>query len=194
LASGWDGTRPLIDPFAGSGTIPIEAALLARRIAPGLARRFSAERWPSMPPAVWEGARGRARARILPRLPAPILGADRDPGALAAAEANAERAGVAGDVAWVRQAISMLSASRQDSVIVTNPPYGDRIGDRAGLRNLYARLGAVARERLPDGSLTLLVAHPEHRRALGMELAQVFATENGGIPVVCLSGPVGPSA
>jgi putative N6-adenine-specific DNA methylase len=190
LASGWDGDRPLIDPFTGSGTIPIEAALLARRIAPGLARRFAAERWPSMPAAIWETARSEAKARVRPTVPVPIVGGDRDAGAIAAAEANAERAGVAGDVTFLEQSVSALAAGAPDAAVVTNPPYGDRVGDRGALRDLYARLGTVARERLPEGTVTLLVAHPEHRRALGLDLAPAFQTENGGIPVVCLSGPV----
>jgi len=191
LASGWEGDRPLIDPFTGSGTIPIEAALLARRIAPGLARRFAAERWPSMPAGIWDEARNEARARVRSSVGAPILGGDRDAGAIAAAEANAQRAGVAGDVRFVTRSVSALATTAPNAAVVTNPPYGDRIGDRAGLRDLYARLGTVARERLPAGTVTLLVAHPEHRRALGLDLPPAFQTENGGIPVVCLNGPVG---
>ncbi len=194
LASGWDGGRPLIDPFTGSGTIPIEAALLARRIAPGVARRFAAERWPSMPAGIWERARNEARARVRSSVGAPILGGDRDAGAIAAAEANAQRAGVAGDVRFATRSVSALATTAPNAAVVTNPPYGDRIGDRAGLRDLYARLGTVARERLPAGTVTLLVAHPEHRRALGLDLPPAFQTENGGIPVVCLSGPVGSPA
>ena len=191
LASGWDGRRPLIDPLTGSGTIPIEAALLARRIAPGLRRRFAAERWPFLPSGAWERARTRAEAAVLPAAPGPIVGADRDAGAIAAALANAARAGVAADVRFLNQPISALAAEAPDAALVTNPPYGERVGDRAALRDLYARLGRVARERLPAGTLTLLVAHPEHRRALGLDLSPVFRTENGGIPVECLSGPLG---
>ena len=109
VASGWNGSAPLVDPMCGSGTIPIEATLLARRIAPGMARRFAFMDWPGFDQSAWERLVQLARERVLPHAPAPILGSDRDAGAVAASVANAERAGVAGDIEWCRAAISASS-------------------------------------------------------------------------------------
>ncbi|HRQ79223.1 MAG TPA: THUMP domain-containing protein, partial [Gemmatimonadaceae bacterium] len=95
-AARYDASQPLVDPFCGSGTLLIEAAMMARRIAPGSWRSFAAERWPELPAEAWSRARADAAAQVLPRAAAPIVGADRDAGAVAAALANAERAGVRG--------------------------------------------------------------------------------------------------
>src|SRR5690606_2711512 len=112
LSSGWDGRAPLVDPFCGSGTIPIEAALLARRIPPGLAgpghapRRYAFQGWPDFDAALWDDVVARAREAILPATPAPILGSDRNGGAIRAARSNAARAGVDGDVAFDMRTLS----------------------------------------------------------------------------------------
>ncbi|MBS1241551.1 MAG: methylase, partial [Gemmatimonadetes bacterium] len=93
LGAGWDPRTPLVDPFCGSGTIPIEAALLARRIPPGRHRSFAFMRWPGFDAASWQALLARADAESLPQASAPIVGADRDAGAIRASVANAERAG-----------------------------------------------------------------------------------------------------
>ena len=192
--SGWDGRAPLVDPFCGSGTIPLEAALIARRIAPGLHRRFAFERWPGFDGDRWRSLVADARDRILPRARGPILGFDRDAGSVAAARANAERAGVAADVRFEARAISALPPPGEPGHLVTNPPYGIRMGDRRSLRNLFARFGAVAAERCPESTLTVLLAAPEHRYAIGLPLADRFQTTSGGVVVRCVSGPIGPQA
>jgi putative N6-adenine-specific DNA methylase len=190
VASGWDATVPLLDPMCGSGTIPIEAARLARRMAPGLDRRFAFERWQGFAAEAWEAVRGAARARVLPRTPSSIQGSDRDAGAVAAAAANAERAGVAGDIEWRRAAVSAIEPPPTPGWIVTNPPYGARVGDRERLRDLYAQLGNVARRRCPGWGVALLSAHAELERQTGLGLAPVFGTANGGIRVRLVRGAV----
>jgi putative N6-adenine-specific DNA methylase len=190
VGSGWDGTAPLVDPMCGSGTIPIEAALLARRIPPGMARRFAFMRWPGFDESVWEQLVRQARERMLLRAPAPILGSDRDAGAVAASAANAERAGVAGDIEWRRAAISAMAPPPGPGWIVTNPPYGVRVGERRRLRDLYAQLGNVARRCCPGWEVALLAAHPELERQTGLERAVRFTTENGGIRVRLVEGRV----
>jgi putative N6-adenine-specific DNA methylase len=106
LAAGYDGSGPLVDPLCGSGTIAVEAALIARRLAPGRHRRFAFERWPSFDAGRWRRLLAEADAAALPAAPAPILASDRDAGAIEATLANAARAGVAGDLTVVRQALS----------------------------------------------------------------------------------------
>jgi putative N6-adenine-specific DNA methylase len=190
VGSGWDGSAALVDPMCGSGTIPIEAALMARRVPPGMARPFAFMRWPGFDPSAWERLVRQARERVLPRSTVPILGSDRDAGAVAASRANAERAGVAEDIEWRRAAISAMAPPPGQGWIVTNPPYGVRVGERRDLRDLYAQLGNVARRCCPGWELAFLAAHPELERQTGLEQAVRFTTENGGIRVRLLRGRV----
>ena len=189
-AAGWDGVAPLLDPMCGSGTISIEAALLARHIPPGLGRGFAFERWPGFDADAWEAVRATARGRILPHAPSLIQGSDRDAGAVAAATANAERAGVSGDIQWRRAAISAIEPPPTPGWIVANPPYGVRVGDRQRLRDLYAQLGNVLRRHCLGWRVALLSTHAELERQTGLELAQAFSTENGGIRVRLMCGVV----
>lgn len=190
LAVGWTGAVPLVDPLCGSGTIPIEAALLARRVAPGLRRAFALERWPSFDAATLRAAVARAEERMLPRAPVPIVGADRDAGAIAAAAANAARAGVVEDIGFRRAAISALEPPPGLGVIVTNPPYGVRVGRSRDLRDLYARLGQVLRRRCPGWGVALLSARVELAAQLGLDLSTALTTTNGGLRVRLLTGAV----
>jgi putative N6-adenine-specific DNA methylase len=188
--SGWDGSAPVVDPMCGSGTIPIEAALMARRIPPGMARPFAFMRWPGFDRSAWERLVEHAREDVLPRPPSAILGSDRDAGAVAASVANAERAGVAGDIEWGRAAISAMAPPLGPGWIVTNPPYGVRVGERRDLRDLYAQLGNVARRCCPGWEVAFLAAHQELERQTGLEQAVRFTTENGGIRVRLVQGKV----
>ena len=190
LAACWNGAVPLVDPLCGSGTIPIEAALLARRVPPGLRRGFALERWPSFDPAVLRAAVAQAEDRILPRAPGPIVGADRDAGAIEAATGNAARAGVPEDIVFRRAAISALEPPPGPGVIVTNPPYGVRVGRSRDLRDLYARLGQVLRRRCPGWSVALLSARAELAAQTGLDLSTALSTTNGGIRVRLLTGSV----
>lgn len=190
LGSGWRGDAPLVDPLCGSGTLPIEAALIARRIAPGLRREFAFARWPAADRSIWAALRRDAEASALHRSPVPILGSDRDEGAIAAARANAERAGVAGDVELSVRALSAIEPPSGPGWLVANPPYGQRIGDVGQLRNLYAQLGNVARRRCPGWVLALLSPDERLQGQLGLTLAERLRTSNGGIPVRLMVGTV----
>lgn len=183
LALEWDGSAPLLDPFCGSGTIPIEAALIARRIPPGQARPFALERWPGVGRDVVEAVRAAALARALPHAAVPILGSDRDAGAIESATANAARAGVAADISFRRHALSALDAPEPAGLLLTNPPYGVRVGERRPLRDLYAQLGNLCRERLPGWEIGLLAAHAELIAQTRLSVRTVFETTNGGLPV-----------
>ncbi len=191
LAAGYDGGSALLDPFMGAGTLPIEAALIARRIPPGWRRSFAFERWPTFETAAWARVRGQAESRMLAAAPAPIVGADRDAGAVEAARGNAERAGVAGDLRLTQAAVSALNPPAGRGLVATNPPYGVRMGDRRELRNLFARLGSVLRERCPGWTLAILTAAREHEAALGLTLEPRWQSSNGGVKVRCSVGVVG---
>lgn len=188
-ASGWDPAAPLVDPLCGSGTIAIEGALLARRIAPGLARRFAFMGWPGFDAARWERLVDEANAGILPRAPAPILASDRDAGAIEAAAANAARAGVADDIALSRRAISAIEPpAAEHGWIVTNPPYGVRVGKPGALRDLYAQLGNVVRRNRPGWTVALLSPDPRLDSRVGIPFQTVATTRNGGLAVRMLVG------
>jgi len=195
LASGWDGTQPLIDPMCGSGTIVIEAALLARNMPPGQHRAFRFAEWPGFEPGTWASVGAEAEAKILDASPIAIIGADRDAGAIGAAKANAERAGVLADIELLEAPISDLQAppatGSGDGLgwIITNPPYGTRVGG-PDLRDLYARLGQVAREQVSGWHLGMLIA--DHRLAgqTKVRLDERLRVSNGGLRVSYVTGTI----
>jgi len=190
LATAWRGDTPLIDPMCGSGTIPIEGALIARRIAPGLGRHFAFESWPDFDSRLWYDVVAGARARVIARAPAPIMGSDRDAGAIHAAVSNADRAGVLGDVQFSERPISAIQPSATPGFIVSNPPYGVRVGERERLRNLYAQLGNVLRVKCRGWRFALLSADPQLERQLRFRLEPILRTSNGGIDVRVVAGEV----
>jgi putative N6-adenine-specific DNA methylase len=192
LASGWRGDAPLIDPMCGSGTIPIEGALIARRIAPGLGRQFAFESWPDFDSGLWREVTAAATARVIARAPAAIKGSDRDAGAIEAAVSNAERAGVLDDIEFSERPVSAIQPTPTPGWVVSNPPYGVRVGERDRLRNLYAQLGNVLRAKCSGWRLVLLSADPALERQLRFRLEPILRTSNGGIKVRVISGEVTP--
>lgn len=182
----WNGDLPLVDPFCGSGTIGIEAALRARRMAPGLQRVFAMEQWPGAETALYAEQRDRARELVRPAVGVPIVLRDRDAGAVAAARANAERAGVLADLDIAQAPLSALDLSALGSagLLLTNPPYGHRVSEGADLRGLYARLGDVLRDGGRAWRLGLFM--PNDRVLLGqlrLRVTSLLRTTNGGLPV-----------
>jgi putative N6-adenine-specific DNA methylase len=186
LASGWRSGEPLLDPMCGSGTIPIEAILIARGIAPGIKRRFQFMAWPGFDSARWNEILEKARGSVT-ELAGEIRGSDRDAGAIRAAMHNAERAGVVGDIEFFTDAISGSMAALsgvEDGAgwILTNPPYGIRVGDVADLRDLYGKLGSSLKAK--DGwRLGILTSDEMLVRQTGLLLRPRFSTQNGGISV-----------
>lgn len=190
IAAGWDGSTPLTDPMCGSGTIAIEAALIARRVAPGVGRRFGFLDWPDADRSRWEELVRDARAGELPRSPVAIQASDRDAGAIEAARANAARAGVADDIEFSVQPISALALSATPGLVALNPPYGVRVGERDRLRNLYAQLGNVLRRRRVGWKLAVLSADKQLDAQMRIPLETRASTRNGGIPVRVVVGDV----
>jgi putative N6-adenine-specific DNA methylase len=195
LATGWDATMPLVDPMCGSGTIAIEAALLARGIPPGHQRDFGFVRWPSFEPGTWASVAGAAQKALdeATARPVPLLIArDRDAGAIRAARANAERAGVARDLDLDVAAISHLTRppDAPPGWLITNPPYGARVKGGADLRDLYARTGDVFRSQFAGWSAALLVADRALANQAGLDWSVRLATSNGGIPVELLTAQI----
>lgn len=187
MASGWDGREPLVDPLAGSGTIVIEAARWARNHAPGLERSFAVERTALGDERLLADVRAEARARLCD-VATPILGRDRDPRAVEAALSNARRAHVDTQVAFevgrlgeARKSIDVRE-SAQRWAVVTNPPWGERIGDAETLRPLYGSLGALVRA-IGSGRFALACHDRRLAYATGVRLRSALLTEVGGTKV-----------
>ena len=181
LASGWDAVSPLLDPFCGSGTIPIEAALLARGIPPGAQRRFAFMHWPGFNQAIWESLLVESQKNSQVHLPR-ITASDRDAGAIQISQANAERAGVAGYIEFSCRAVSAIEPLGTGWV-VTNPPYGLRVSSTHDLRNLYAQFGKVLRLKCPSWQIAILCSDFNLLRNTGLRLDTSLAWVNGGVPV-----------
>jgi putative N6-adenine-specific DNA methylase len=177
LDSGWDGRSPLLDPLCGAGTIVIEAALLAAGVWPGARRAHAFTRWRRFSAARWAPPPGRP-------LGAPTLaGSDRDAGAIEAARANAARAGVASMVTFTRAAVSAAPVPPGNGWLVANPPYGHRVDGQRDVRDVYAQLGKLLRERLPGWRAALVCPSVPLARATGLPFAGGLSTMNGGLDV-----------
>ena len=182
FASGWDAQSPLIDPFCGSGTIPIEAALLALGIPPGMKRRFAFMDWPNFDESLWKSlcSEFHLSSFISPPL---ILASDRDAGAVRIAQENARRAGVNHLIQFEAQAVSAMYPPARKGWIVTNPPYGMRISEGKDLRNLYAQFGNVLRAKFPDWRVAILSSDEFLLGHTGLKLDTSLAFNNGGLRV-----------
>lgn len=188
-ASGWDPSMPLLDPCCGSGTIPIEAAMIARHIPPGRNRRFAFETWPSFLPAKWRKVLAEGNDQVLPGAGVAIVGADRDAGAVEASRANALRAGVAEDVVFEQRPLSRsVPPTLEPGLLLTNPPYGERIGESADLRSLYATFGKLVEGAMAGWKVALLASDPALVGQTRLGLRPVLETSNGGIRVALYAG------
>lgn len=156
----WKPGRLLVDPFCGSGTIAIEAALLERNIAPGLGRRFWAEDWDFIPGHLWKEERTAAYQAVDYDKELRILACDIDPEAVEAARANAEEAGVDDCIRVECRDARKMRAEEEFGVIITNPPYGQRIGEKREFPQLYRSLRGFM-ETNPTWSMYLITADKE---------------------------------
>jgi putative N6-adenine-specific DNA methylase len=193
MASNWDKSASLLDPFCGSGTIPIEAALMALNIPPGLNRRFAFMDWPGYESSAFSAQRSGVSGQQHPvrTMSAPtILASDRDAGAIKMARENAERAGVANSIEFKCQAVSSITPPPGTGWVVTNPPYGLRISEGKDLRNLYAQFGKVLRLHCPGWKVSVLCNDPVLLGQMQLELDTSLGFVNGGIGVRVARGVV----
>ncbi len=176
----WRPHRPLWDPFCGTGTIAIEAALMARNIAPGLRRMFVCEDWPRIPPALWQTARDEARRRMLPAAPNESSPPMKAKTQLRLARRHAELAGVTDDIHFQQRDFADLTTKRQFGVVVTNPPYGERLGTDLEVEQLYRTVPLVLR-RLPTWSHYVLTARLDFEKLVGQPATKRRKLYNGRI-------------
>ncbi|MFA5141075.1 MAG: class I SAM-dependent RNA methyltransferase [Elusimicrobiota bacterium] len=185
MACGWDAASPLLDPFCGSGTIPIEAALLAGRLPPGRSRRFAFMDWPGFDMGSWQALLAETDAQFsAPR----IIASDRDAGAVRSAQANAERAGVADRIEFSCGAVSAVEPPASPGWVLTNPPYGVRLKGKGDLRDLYAQFGKVLRGRLPGWRVAMLCPSVPLIRSTGLRLEPRLEAISGGLKVRLWTG------
>jgi len=176
--------QPLVDPMCGSGTLLLEAALIAGDIAPGLRREHvGCVGWAGHDAALWARLRAEAeeRAHVAARRRAAIAGSDSDARALRAAETSAQRAGVHGRVRFTHQRLADCTPPASAGVVVTNPPYGVRLGDAAQLGALYAQLGDVLRHRFLGWTAFVLTGSSALAKRIGLRSARRVPLWNGAI-------------
>jgi putative N6-adenine-specific DNA methylase len=184
---GWDGMRPLLDPLCGSGTFLIEAALLAANQAPGSERDFAFTHWPHFRAGAWqllcdEAQRGVRSSSVV------IVGSDRDADSVAAARANAKRAGCARMIdVHCHDFADLRPPAGPPGLILCNPPYGLRVGGEGDLRPFYQRLGAVWRQQFSGWQVALFCPAGPLPAATGLPLQPVAELRNGGLPVTLFS-------
>ena len=198
MAAGWNDTsssgsapRMLIDPFCGSGTIPIEAAQMMLGLPAHAARSFALHHWPSFEPSIWASIAGEtaertaiAQRRQASLPPLVIVGTDRDAGVIKVAKENAHRAMVGNAISFSQAVVSDLQppgqlesrgSANKRGLCLTNPPWGRRLTQSGGdARNLYARLGTVLAERCPNYALGVLVNDPKLARQAGIKAGQLL--------------------
>lgn len=162
----WNPERVLADPFCGSGTIPIEAALIGLNQAPGLNRQFTAETWPALNKQLWQEARAEARDLLRRDVKLQIRGTDIDNQVLNLARYHAREAGVQEHIHWQQMPVSQLSSSYSYGCIVCNPPYGQRLEDMQAVKGLYKEMGQVF-SGLLTWSYYVLTSHQDFEHWFG---------------------------
>lgn len=162
----WHADRALIDPFCGTGTIPIEAAMIAQNRAPGLRRSFISEQWPNIVKQDWQEAWQEGLDLWNRDIPLFIYGSDIDPKALELARVHANEAGLTDKVHFQRLPVADVRSRFHYGYLITNPPYGERLGDREEAEVVYQELGATL-ARLETWSLNMLTSHQHPENFIG---------------------------
>ena len=177
----WHKDRILVDPFCGSGTFPIEAAMMAANIAPGMNRSFTAEAWTHLiPKQMWYDVVEEAEEMVDTDISCDLQGYDIDPDMIRIARANAKQAGVDHLIHFQQRDVADLKHSKKYGFIITNPPYGERLEDKKDLPALYTTIGQVYRD-LDAWSMYLITSYEEAERYIGRKADKNRKLYNGMI-------------
>lgn len=174
----WFPDRVLMDPFCGTGTIPIEAALIGLNIAPGIERNFASEAWPSIPKKLWQRARIEALDMEKRDRKLRILGTDIDEKVLSKARHHAKLAGVEDQIHFQRVPLSEVRSRFGYGYVICNPPYGERIGEKKEVEKLYRDMGQVF-AKMDTWSFYVLTAHPDFEQLYGRKADKRRKLYNG---------------
>lgn len=172
--------RALIDPMCGSGTIPIEAALISRNIAPGINRNFASENWKSIPASLWKKARDEAYDLADHSQALGIMGFDLDKNALQLARYHAGQAGLKDDLYFQQQSVTDLKSKYKYGYLITNPPYGERLEDKQSVEKLYREMGKVF-SSLDTWSHYIITSHPDFEKFFNRKADKKRKLYNGRI-------------
>ncbi len=175
------GERPFIDPMCGTGTIPIEAAMIARNIAPGVNRNFAAEDWKVIPGNLWVDLRDEAFSKEDYEKEVRIYGSDIDGEAVKVAIENAIKAGVEEDILFENKNFLELESPNDTGCLVSNPPYGERLLNDEKVERLYGLLGDVCAKRLPKWSYYIITSYKDFEKSFGKKSTKNRKLYNGGI-------------
>ncbi|MGX6961280.1 THUMP domain-containing class I SAM-dependent RNA methyltransferase [Vagococcus xieshaowenii] len=178
--SKWRGDRPFYDPVCGSGTICIEAALIAHNIAPGFNRDFACEEWAWVDPAIFDKVRAEAEEKANYDVEVDILGGDIDGRMIQVAKKNAQEAGLANSITFKQMQLSDFTTDKEYGVIIANPPYGERLGEEASVHKLYKQMGDVYRP-LDTWSKYILTSDLEFEKYYGERATKKRKLYNGAI-------------
>jgi putative N6-adenine-specific DNA methylase len=179
LLTPWRKDRILVDPFCGSGTFPIEAAMIAANVAPGMNRDFTAEEWTNLiDRKLWYECVKEAEDMIDTTVKVDIQGYDIDGDVIKAARENAKRAGVEHMIHFQQRAVADLSHPKKYGFIITNPPYGERLEDKADLPELYTQIGQ-AYQRLDSWSMFLITSYTDTEKYIGRKADKNRKIYNG---------------
>lgn len=182
LLTTWHADRPLYDPTCGSGTILIEAAMMGRKIAPGLQRSFAAEDWTYFHPEVWTIERQKARQQIKTDLQMDILGCDIDGRMIEIAKANASKAGVVDTIEFKQMQLSDFVPKKDYGILIANPPYGDRLLDKDQVHHLYQQMGEIY-QKMPTWSKYILTSDEAFEDYYGKKATKKRKLYNGALKV-----------
>lgn len=180
LLTPWKAERAFIDPLCGSGTIPIEAAMIGLNMAPGLNRSFVSDNWHWITKSVWDKSKEEARSLIRNDVELNVQGYDIDENALKIARNNARMAGLEGKIHFQQRDMKELSSKDHYGFIVTNPPYGERMSDLKSVEGLYKEMGKVF-SKLDTWSFYIITSHEEFERFFGRRADKKRKLYNGMI-------------
>lgn len=178
LVSHWNKDRILLDPMCGSGTIPIEAAMIAKNIAPGLGREFDAEKWSMISQKQWDDARDEAYDMIIEDIELRIHGSDIDEEAMSLARYHAKKAGVEDAIHLQRLPLADISSRYKYGIIICNPPYGERLGEQEDVANLYREMGTVFK-KFDSWSYYVITSNMEFEKFFGKKADKKRKLYNG---------------
>jgi putative N6-adenine-specific DNA methylase len=176
----WRPDDPFVDPFTGSGTIPIEAALIGQNIAPGFNREFAAEEWGIVPQTVWDQALTEAEDLANYDQKLSISGYDIDHRMIEIAQGNAIEAGLADLINWKQMQVSDLNPREKNGYLVGNPPYGERLGEKAEVEKMYRDLGIIMKDH-PSWSVYILTSYGDFEKQYGRKATKKRKLYNGFI-------------
>lgn len=180
MLTNWKYDQPFVDPFCGSGTIPIEAAMIGQNIAPGFNRNFACENWPIISPENWRRAEEEAEDLAKYDRKLNIIGSDIDHKMVDLSKNNAAEAGLSELIEFKQMQVTDFNPSKDNGVIVCNPPYGERIGEKEKVEQLYRDMGATFK-RFPSWSVYVITSNEDFEKLYGKKASKKRKLYNGNI-------------